>query len=95
MRKPGMVRIPVAREMDPGIGDSATKIESVWPSARHGSATLRIVENKGKLGGVERARAAVEDRRLPLEPVIECWRGGLSGLSHCHGQRSQATRRRS
>jgi hypothetical protein len=32
VREPGVVRIPVAREIDPGIGHAAAEIESVGPS---------------------------------------------------------------
>jgi hypothetical protein len=58
-RKAGMIGVALSREGNPGVGHSAAEFSCFATAAGHGCGTIRIVEDEGKFGAVEGARASI------------------------------------
>ncbi len=69
IREAAMVGVAVFGEVDPGFTDGGAEFASVGTAAGHGGAAIGVIEDEWEFGTMEGHGAAVENGRLPLEPI--------------------------
>src|SRR5580704_4120989 len=87
VRKPMVIGVTTARELNPCLADIGCQLPGRWAAACQVFTSVGIVEAKRQFAAMDGARPAVQNRRLPGK-LIKIGRRSLRRLAHCLNHRA-------